>query len=91
MELTKTYAYVRDLIDGVPWVALYPSRQNLDLDPEDLTGSYRVIHQHSFEPEDWDYPALADGEVILYHPNYGLVIVQSIDLNYWTLDNSLVG
>ena len=88
MELTKTYAYVRDLIDDVPWVALYPSRQDLDLDPEDLTGSYRVIYQHSFEPEDRDYPALADGEVILYHPNYGLVIVQSIDLNYWTLDNS---
>jgi hypothetical protein len=92
MELTKTYAYVRDLVDDAPWVALYPSRQDLDLEPADLSGSYRVIYQHSFEPEDWNYPALADGEVLLFHPEYGLVIVQSIDLNYYSvsLDNAVV-
>lgn len=83
MEPTKTYAYVRDLIDGTPWIAEYPSRKDLDLSPGDLTGSYPVIHQHSFEPEDWDYPALADGEVLLWHNSRGLIIAQSIDLNYF--------
>lgn len=81
----KTYAYVRDLVDDVPWVAVYPSRQDLDLNQEDLSGSYRVIYQHSSEPEDEDFPALEDGEVVLFHPEYGLVIVQSIDLNYYSV------
>lgn len=87
-----TYAYVRDLISGIPWIAEYPSRRSLDLIEQDLSGSYRVIYQHSFEPEDWDYPALADGEVLLWHPTYGLVIAQSIDLNYYEalLDNVAV-
>jgi hypothetical protein len=50
-----------------------------------------VIYQHSFEPEDWDYPALADGEVLLFHPKFGLIIAQSIDLNYFgvSLDKAL--
>ncbi len=78
-----TYAYVRNLNAGIPWIAEYPSRRSMDLIEEDLSGSYRVIHQHSFEPEDWNYPALADGEVLLWHPTYGLVIAQSIDLNYY--------
>lgn len=82
---TKTYAYVRDLPSGIPWIAEYPSRKDLDLPESDLSGSYRVIYQHSFEPEDWDYPALADGEVLLFHPEYGLTIAQSIDLNYYSV------
>jgi len=80
--MATTYAYVRDLNAGIPWIAEYPSRRSLDLIERDLSRSYRVIYQHSFEPEDWDYPALADGEVLLWHPAYGLVIAQSIDLNY---------
>ena len=83
MELTKTYAYVRDLMDGVPWIAEYPSREDLDLEPEDLSGSYPVIHEHSCEPEDDNFPALEEGEVLLWHNSHGLIITQSIDLNFF--------
>jgi hypothetical protein len=78
-----TFAYVRNLNEGIPWIAEYPSRKDLDLEVSDLNQSYRVIYQHSFEPEDWDYPALADGEVLLFHNKFGLIIAQSIDLNYF--------
>ncbi len=81
-----TFAYVRDLNEGIPWIAEYPSRKDLDLDSPDLSHSYRVIHQHSFEPEDWNYPALADGEVLLFHNKFGLIIAQSIDLNYFDVE-----
>ena len=86
----KTFAYVRDLIEGAPWVAEYPTRRDLNLLESDLSESYPVIYQHSFEPEDWNYPALAEGEVLLWHSTYGLIIIQSIDLNYYDvlLDNS---
>lgn len=80
---TKTFAYVRDLPEGVPWIAEYPSRKDLDLSPGDLTGSYPVIHQHSSEPEDGNYPALEEGEVLLWHNSHGLIITQSIDLNFF--------
>lgn len=83
MELTKTYAYVRDLMDGVPWIAEYPSRRSLDLSDQDLTESYAVLYQHSSEPEDKNYPALEDGDVLLWHNSRGLIIAQSIDLNYF--------
>jgi hypothetical protein len=88
----KTFAYVRNLDEGVPWVAEYPSRRDLEISEEDLSGSYPVIYQHSFEPEDEDYPALAEGEVLLWHSIYGLIIIQSIDLNYYEslLDKSLL-
>jgi hypothetical protein len=79
----KTYAYVRNLNEGMPWVAEYPSRKDLEISEKDLSGSYAVIYQHSFEPEDWNYPALADGEVLLWHAIYGPIIIQSIDLNYY--------
>lgn len=84
-----TFAYVRDLHEGLPWIAEYPSRKDLDLDYPDLSHSYRVIHQHSHEPEDWHYPALADGEVLLFHNKFGLIIAQSIDLNYFDYSVSL--
>jgi hypothetical protein len=88
----KTFAYVRNLDEGTPWVAEYPTRKDLEISEQDLSGSYRVIYQHSSEPEDEDYPALAEGEVLLWHSIYGLVIIQSIDLNYYEslLDNGLV-
>lgn len=88
----KTFAYVRNLDEGTPWVAEYPSRRDLEISEEDLSGSYPVIYQHSFEPEDEDYPALADGEVLLWHSIYGLIIIQSIDLDYYEslLDKNLV-
>lgn len=88
----KTYAYVRDLIDGTPWVAAYPGRLDLEISEEDLTGSYPVIYQHSSEPEDDNFPALEEGEVLLWHKSYGLIIIQSIDLNYYSalLDAGLV-
>jgi hypothetical protein len=79
----RTFAYIRNLNEDVPWIAEYPSRKDLDLSEKDLSGSYPVIYQHSFEPEDEDYPALAEGEVLLWHSTYGLVIAQSIDLNYY--------
>lgn len=88
MEITK--AYVRDLASGSPWIAEFPSRRELEISEKDLSGSYRVIHQHSFEPEDWDYPALADGEVLLWHDTYGLIIAQSIDLNYFSSSLAIV-
>lgn len=89
----KTFAYVRNLDEGMPWVAEYPTRRDLEISEEDLSGSYPVIYQHSFEPEDWNYPALAEGEVLLWHSTYGLIIIQSIDLNYYEslLDKNLVG
>lgn len=79
----KTFAYVRDLDDGDPWVAEYPSREDLELSEEDLSRSYPVIYQHSFDREDRYYPALEEGEVLLWHSTYGLVIIQSIDLDYY--------
>lgn len=82
MEITR--AYVRDLNLGSPWIAEFPSRRNLEISDQDLSGSYRVIHQHSFEIEDQDYPALAEGEALLWHDTYGLIIAQSIDLNYFS-------
>jgi len=81
-----TFAYVRDLASGIPWIAEYPSRRSMDLEFSDLNQSYRVIYQHSFEPEDRDYPALADGEVLLFHNKFGLIIAQSIDLNYFDVE-----
>lgn len=90
--MVETYAYIRDLPAGVPWIAEYPSRRSLEISEADLTGSYAVIHQHSFEPEDESYPALEDGEVLLWHSIYGLIIAQSIDLNYFgvSLDSAAV-
>ena len=87
--MIETFAYVRDLVDGVPWIAEYPSRRSLDLPEQDLIGSYAVIHQHSCESEDENFPALEEGEVLLWHNSYGLIVAQSIDLNYFdrkTLD-----
>jgi hypothetical protein len=81
--MIDTYAYIRDLPAGVPWIAEYPSRRSLEISERDLCGSYAVVHQHSSEPEDDFYPALEDGEVLLWHLVYGLVIAQSIDLNYF--------
>jgi hypothetical protein len=87
-----TYAYIRDLPAGVPWIAEYPSRRPLEIPERDLCGSLAVVHQHSSETEDTFYPALEDGEVLLWHPIYGLVIIQSIDLNYFgaSLDRAKV-
>lgn len=87
-----TYGYVRNLNEGMPWIAEYPSRRDLEISEEDLSGSYRVVYQHSFDPEDQDYPALAEGEVLLWHSIYGLIIIQSIDLNYYEslLDSRIV-
>jgi hypothetical protein len=76
----------------MPWIAEYPTRRDLEISEEDLSGSYRVVYQHSFDPEDQNYPALAEGEVLLWHSIYGLIIIQSIDLNYYEslLDNRIV-
>lgn len=88
--MTETYAYIRDLTEGVPWIAEYPSRRSLEIAERDLCGSLAVIHQHSSEPEDEFYPALEEGEVLLWHTIHGLVIAQSIDLNYFGVSLDIV-
>ena len=80
--IETTMANIRNLSDGVPWVALYPSREELEFKGSSSTNSYRVIHQHSFEKDDENYPALEEGEVLVWHDTYGLVIFQSIDLDF---------
>tara|TARA_B110000503_G_scaffold130900_1_gene204791 strand:+ start:183 stop:440 length:258 start_codon:yes stop_codon:yes gene_type:complete len=80
--MSITRCYVRNLPDGIPWSCDYPTRRSMDLKEEDLVGYFRVIHQHSFEEDDQFYPALGDGEVLVWHNTYGLLIFQSVDLDY---------
>lgn len=76
-------AYVRDLNQGAPWVASYPTRTTLDLAQAEINASYGVIYTRADEPENAGYPALEDGETLILHPHHGPIILQSIDLNYW--------
>lgn len=78
-----TYATVRNLLsDGVPWVADYVSRKSIEVDDLELANPMRVVWTHSFNEEDEYFSRLVSGETLLWHETYGLVIIQSIDLDY---------
>ena len=79
----NTFAEFRDLDRGEPWVAKYPTREDLIFrDLTDYQKKMRVLYQHSSEPDADLFPALADGEILLLSDDYGLIISQSIDLDY---------
>jgi hypothetical protein len=79
---TKTMAYFNNLDKGAPWVADYLTGEELILADLELSGSYEVIYQHAHEEQDQKFSGLSDGEVLLWHKDHGLIIAQSIDLNY---------
>jgi hypothetical protein len=62
---------------GEVWAVLYPSREEVALG---LGWSLTFVAQPC---GDEPYPDAYEGEVVLDHPVYGKVIVQSIDCDYY--------